>query len=127
MPGRGVNMGDGWETKRNRTPGNKDWVIVRLAHNGTINEALIDTCHFNGNFPDSCMIEGCTISISEESKLHSSDVKWSVILPQSKLKADTEHFYKEEIKEKGPYSHVRLTIFPDGGISRMRLFGNISD
>src|SRR5437867_1854450 len=46
LPGRGVNMGDGWETKRNRTPNNRDWVIVRLAHEGIIDEILIDTCHF---------------------------------------------------------------------------------
>jgi hypothetical protein len=52
MPGRGVNMGDGWETKRNRTPNNRDWVIVRLAHKGIIQKALIDTCHFKGNYPD---------------------------------------------------------------------------
>ena len=45
MPGRGVNMGDGWETKRNRTPNNHDWVIVRLAHKGILKKALIDTCH----------------------------------------------------------------------------------
>ena len=127
MPGRGINMGDGWETKRNRTPGNRDWVIVRLAHKGLINQALIDTCHFKGNFPDSCMIEGCTILTDEESKLNSAEIKWSIILPQTKLQADHEHYFKEEIKEKGPFTHVRLTIFPDGGISRMRLFGKISD
>ncbi len=126
MPGRGVNMGDGWETKRNRTPGNKDWVIVRLAHKGIINEALVDTCHFKGNYPDSCMIEGCNISLIDEVKLNTQDVQWSVILPQTKLKADHEHFFTRELINKGPFTHVRLTIFPDGGISRMRLFGNIS-
>ena len=59
MPGRGVNMGDGWETKRNRTPNNRDWVIVRLAHKGIIKKALIDTCHFKGNYPDTFTLEGC--------------------------------------------------------------------
>ena len=127
MPGRGVNMGDGWETKRNRIPRNKDWVIIRLAHKGSINQVLIDTCHFKGNFPDSCLIEGSNISIMEENKLTTSDIKWSVIIPKSKLQADHEHYFKEEINEKGPFTHVRLTIFPDGGISRMRLFGNISE
>ena len=126
MPGRGVNMGDGWETKRNRTPGNKDWVIVRLAHKGTIEKALIDTCHFKGNYPDSCQIEGCLLSKDSESTINSDSVKWSIILPQTKLKADHEHYFTNEIKDKGPFTHIRLTIFPDGGISRMRLFGNIS-
>lgn len=127
MPGKGINMGDGWETKRNRIPGNKDWVIVRLAYIGFINQVLIDTCHFKGNYPDSCMIEGCNIRVDEESKLKTSEVKWSVILAQTKLQADHEHYFKEEIKEKGPFTHARLTIAPDGGISRMRLFGKISE
>ena len=127
MPDRGINMGDGWETKRNRTPGNKDWVIVRLGHKGFINQVLVDTCHFKGNFPDSCMIEGCNILASDESKLNTAEIKWSIILPQTKLDADHEHYFKDEIKEKGPFTHVRLTIFPDGGISRMRLFGKITD
>jgi allantoicase len=125
MPGRGINMGDGWETKRNRTPGNKDWVIVRLAHNGTIEKILVDTCHFKGNYPDSCLIEGCTVSIDEEDKLKTDAVQWTAILPQSKLSADHEHFFDKEIINKGPFTHVRLTIFPDGGVSRMRLLGNI--
>ena len=69
MPGRGVNMGDGWETKRNSTPGNRDWVIVRLAHKGIIEKILVDTCHFKGNYPDSCLIEGCDIAYKDENKL----------------------------------------------------------
>jgi allantoicase len=125
MPGRGVNMGDGWETKRNRTPGNKDWVIVRLAHRGVIDKVLLDTCHFKGNYPDSAMIEGCDISIDDEKKLESGDVKWIPILPQSKLNADHEHYFEKEIGSKEPFTHVKLTIFPDGGVSRMRLWGRI--
>lgn len=127
MPGRGVNMGDGWETKRNRTAGNKDWVVVSLAHKGIIEKILIDTCHFKGNYPDSCMIEGCNIFGHEEKNLESDEIKWQMILPQSKLTADHEHLFNKEIKEKGPFTHVRLTIFPDGGISRMKLFGKITD
>jgi allantoicase len=126
MPGRGVNMGDGWETKRNRTTGNKDWVIVRLAHKGTIETILVDTCHFKGNYPDSCLIEGCNISIEEENKLSTDEIKWETILPQSKLSADYEHFFEREIISKNAFTHVRLSIFPDGGVSRMRLWGRIS-
>ncbi len=126
MPGRGVNMGDGWETKRNRTPNNRDWVIVRLAHKGIIQRALLDTCHFKGNYPDSCLIEGCNISMGEEKDLNSEKIKWATLLPQSKLQADHEHYFEKEIQSKEPFTHVRLTIFPDGGISRMRLFGTIN-
>jgi allantoicase len=127
MPERGLNMGDGWETKRNRTPGNKDWVIVRLAHSGNINNIVVDTCHFKGNYPDSCMIEGCTIKLSDESKIENDESLWKIVLAQVKLSADKEHFFKDEILNKGPFTHVRLTIFPDGGISRLRLFGTILD
>ncbi|HKR03171.1 MAG TPA: allantoicase [Bacteroidia bacterium] len=126
MPGRGVNMGDGWETKRNRTPNNRDWVIVRLAHRGSIKQIIVDTHHFRGNYPDSCLIEGCTVLPEDETRLNSPEIKWTTILPQSKLQADHEHLFEKEIQNIGPYTHVRLNIFPDGGISRMRLFGTIN-
>ena len=123
MPGRGINMGDGWETKRNRTPNNRDWVIVRLAHEGGINKVLIDTCHFKGNYPDTCLLEGCLISTDKEGDMTNNDIEWTTILPQTKLSADHEHFFDSISKQ--PFSHVRLTIFPDGGISRMRCWGTI--
>ncbi len=126
MPGRGVNMGDGWETKRNRTPNNKDWVMVKLAHEGTIKKALIDTCHFKGNYPDTCMIEGCNIEEGKNVDLQTEDIKWSTILPQTKLQADYEHYFENELENTDKkFTHIRLTIFPDGGISRMRLWGKI--
>ena len=125
MPGRGINMGDGWETKRNRTPNNKDWVIVRLAHEGMIKKALIDTCHFKGNYPDSCMIEGCNTAVDTD--FATATTEWLPILPQLKLQADHEHFFEKEILNSDQsFTHVRLTIFPDGGISRMRLGGIVS-
>ena len=118
-------MGDGWETRRNRTPNNKDWVIVRLAHKGIVEKILIDTCHFKGNYPDSCLIEGTVIAVTEEEKLSGNEVKWSTILPQTKLQADHEHSFEKELITKEPFTHARLTIFPDGGVSRMRLWGKI--
>jgi allantoicase len=120
MPGKGKDMGDGWETKRNRTPNNKDWVIIRLAKEGTIKQLLVDTHHFKGNYPDSCMIEGCKSADDNVEK-----AEWTVLLPQSKLKAHHEHLYEKEIENQGPFTHVRLSIFPDGGISRIRLWGII--
>ena len=125
MPNRGYNMGDGWETKRNRTPNNKDWVIIRLAHKGSIDKILVDTCHFKGNFPDSCSLEGCLIEKKDEGSLsHDSNI-WVPLLEKQKLMADAEHLFSKEIKQKGPFSHVKLTIYPDGGISRLRLWGKI--
>jgi allantoicase len=125
MPGRGINMGDGWETKRNRTPNNRDWVIVRLAHKGIVDNILVDTCHFKGNYPDSCLIEGCNILPEQEINLNSDTILWKTILPKSKLKANHEHYFQKEIENKEVFSHIRLSIFPDGGISRLRIFGRI--
>jgi allantoicase len=125
MPGRGINMGDGWETKRNRIPGNRDWVIVRLAHEGFVDKITIDTNHFKGNYPDSFLVEGCNIPIENEHMVDSSEIKWTTILPQSKLKGDQKHSFKKEIESKEAFTHVRLSIFPDGGISRMRVWGII--
>ena len=125
MPGRGVNMGDGWETKRNRTPGNCDWVFIRLAHKGTIERILVDTAHFKGNYPDSCQIDGCNIEPAEESNISSDKIRWTNILPKSKLSADHEHYFEKEIVSKEAFTHVKLTIFPDGGVSRLRLWGKI--
>lgn len=135
MPGRGVNMGDGWETKRNRTPNNRDWVIVRLAHKGVIQKALIDTCHFKGNYPDTFILEGTSIEAPVPSthgvdpKAESEALKsatWSTIIGRTKLQADFEHPFEQEVRCSEPVTHVRLSIFPDGGVSRMRLWGNIA-
>jgi len=123
MPGRGVNMGDGWETKRNRTPGNRDWVILKLAHAGTIEGVLVDTGHFKGNYPDSCSIEACTAGNDDE--VIKDKVEWKNLLPEQKLQADHEHDYTEEVNRLDGVTYVRLNIFPDGGISRLRLFGKI--
>lgn len=121
MPNRGANMGDGWETKRNRTPGNRDWVLVKLAIPGSIERIVVDTCHFKGNYPDSCSIEGC-MSNDDEAVINNK-VEWKTILPVQKLSADAEHEFQKNVIDPAIVSHVRLNIFPDGGISRLRLFG----
>ncbi|MDN3676772.1 allantoicase [Flavobacterium paronense] len=123
MPNRGANMGDGWETKRNRTPNNRDWVILKLAHKGTVDKIIVDTCHFKGNYPDSCSIEFC---VSDNDTAVINNGNWQTLLPQQKLSADNEHEYVKEINTHNAITHVRLNIFPDGGISRLRLFGKIS-
>ena len=123
MPNRGANMGDGWETKRNRTPNNRDWVILKLAHKGTVDRIVVDTCHFKGNYPDSCSIEYC-VSDTDEAVINGGN--WQTLLPQQKLSADNEHEFVKEINSHNAITHVRLNIFPDGGISRLRLFGKIN-
>lgn len=123
MPGRGINMGDGWETKRNRTPNNRDWLILQLAHRGIIEKVVIDTCHFKGNYPDSFTLDG--LNVSEDEAVH-DESNWQTIIPKTKLAADCIDEFVNEMAAGQTFTHVRLSIFPDGGVSRMRLFGKIA-
>ena len=123
MPNRGVNMGDGWETKRNRTPNNKDWVIIKLAHKGIAQKIIVDTNHFKGNYPDSCSIEYCFANIDDA--VINNAVEWENLLLQQKLSASAEHCFEKEINKHTAITHIRLNIFPDGGVSRLRIFGKI--
>jgi allantoicase len=123
MPGRAVNMGDGWETKRRRGPG-YDWLILRLGATGYVKQVEIDTSHFKGNYPDMASLEGCLAPGGSQRDLGSAD--WLEILPQTKLKAHFRHFFEDELRETGPFSHVRLNIFPDGGVSRLRVHGTLA-
>jgi len=120
-PGRGVNMGDGWETARRRGPGN-DWVIIALGQPGIIERAEIDTAHFKGNYPDRVSLEGGVFD-SDKAAVNSSD-GWQTLLPEEKLKMDQQHYF-EGLQPIGAVSHVRVAIYPDGGISRVRLFGQV--
>lgn len=111
MPGRAHNMSGGWETRRRRGPGH-DWVIVKLAAEGQVSRIEIDTNHFKGNYPDTASLEG-----SRDGKT------WFEILPRTKLEAHTRHFFRDELTASGPASQVRLNVFPDGGVSRLRIWG----
>lgn len=122
VAGRGVNMGDGWETARRRGPGN-DWVIFELGHAGAIDKVEVDTAHFKGNYPDRVSLEAALFSNSDDAT-HDSDA-WQTLLPESKLEMDKQHYFESELNALGPVSHVRMSIYPDGGVSRVRLFGHI--
>ena len=125
MPEPGENMGDGWETKRNRTPGNVDWVIIQLAARGMISRIVLDNKHFKGNYPHRFSIDGCRLDEGET--FEEDKAEWVELIRQAPLSADAEHEYEEEIVNQGPFTHVRLNIYPDGGVSRLRLFGSLSD
>ena len=122
MPGQALNMSDGWETKRRRGPG-YDWVIIKLGAVGTIQRVEVDTSWFKGNFPDRCSLEACNaagLSIEDPA------LAWQPVLPETKLQGHTRHFFLEELLEIGPVSHVRFNIFPDGGVSRLRVYGKLA-
>lgn len=125
-PGRGINMGDGWETARRRGPGH-DWAIIKLGHAGEVNRVVVDTAHFKGNFPDTCEVLGAYLpdhgDSFSEAEIAASET-WKPILARAKLQMDHIHeFAGHAVTEAGPVTHVRVAMFPDGGISRLRLYG----
>jgi allantoicase len=122
LPGRAPTMGDGWETRRKRVPG-FDWIVVKLATTGTVQRVEVDTNHYKGNFPDTCSLEGCVLQEDLLDFANAKDIAWQEILPRTKLQASHRHFFEQELRAKGPFTHVRLNIFPDGGISRLRVHG----
>lgn len=125
MPGRAANMGDGWETKRRRGLG-YDWVIVKLGRPGLIQQLEIDTNHFKGNYPDECSVDGCLAPDENIDILTWNDIEWAPVLPRLKLQASHQHYFDKQIKQVGPFSHLKLNIFPDGGISRLRVLGTVA-
>jgi allantoicase len=122
MPGRGLNMGDGWETRRRRGPGH-DWLIVRLGAIGTVERIEIDTHYFKGNYPDRASLDGILAPGATFETLQAAH--WRTLLPETKLHADRRHLITESLSTIGPISHVRLNIFPDGGVSRLRIHGRV--
>ncbi|XP_060947035.1 allantoicase isoform X2 [Limanda limanda] len=139
--GRAANMGDGWETARRLdrpthlkvdqqgildVPG-WEWAVFRLARPGVIRSVEVDTNHFKGNFPDSCRIEACTLTPEDEAPSSATgwrSVNWQILLRPQKLRPHHRHLFGEaELTLTPPISHVRLVIAPDGGVSRLRLWG----
>ena len=120
MPGRSTHMGNGWETKRRRGPGH-DWTIIRLGSPGEIEWAELDTDHFKGNAPDSCLLEACFLPDASAEMLLDPALSWTEIVPQNRLQPHSRHRF--DARRGAPATHVRLNIFPDGGVARLRLFG----
>jgi allantoicase len=94
MPGRAENMSDGWETKRRRGPGH-DWAIIKLARPGHIHAIEVDTSHFKGNFPESCSVEAVSTSATENRDLTDPSIRWTNVLPRTKLQAHTRHYFDQ--------------------------------
>ena len=123
MPGRAATMGDGWETRRRRGPGH-DWAVVALAAPGRVKRVIVDTNHFKGNCPDRCSLEACVVKGNVDA-LNAHELPWKPLLPETKLTPHAEHTFERELKDVGGCTHVRLSIYPDGGISRLRLWGSV--
>lgn len=122
LPGRGATMADGWETRRRREPG-FDWVILQLGHRGRVTAVEIDTAHFKGNFPHQVSIQAMGLSEESDGDLASRCLYWPTLLEPQLLQADAVHRFAAELCGLGPVTHLRVNMHPDGGMSRVRIFG----
>ena len=102
---------DGWETRRHRAP-DHDWCVVRLGAPGIIRGVVVDTAHFTGNFPEKCSLEASA-----------DQQEWTELLPHSGLLGDTQNTF--EIDDPHRYTHLRFHIYPDGGVARLRVHGEV--
>ena len=123
MPGRSTHMGNGWETKRRRGPGH-DWTIIRLAGAGVLESVELDTDHFKGNAPGSAMLECAHAPHASSDQLTGNATRWTTVVPRSPLQPHARHRW--EVPEAPAATHVRLNIYPDGGVARLRLFGRLA-
>jgi len=113
---------DGWETRRRRDleEGSHDWCIVRLGAAGIVRGVDVDTAFFTGNYPASCAIDACDgpSPTTPDALAHAS---WRELLPRTVLAGGTHNLFAVDSATKA--THLRLRIFPDGGVARLRVYG----
>ena len=122
-PGKAKNMGDGWETRRRRGKG-FDWLILNSLDGKEIDKIEISTHHFKGNFPSHCSLQAAYLPNSKNSKqIVKSSNTWKYLLKDAKLSANKVHVFKNNLMKKDKINFIKINIFPDGGISRFRIYG----
>jgi allantoicase len=122
-PGKAKNMGDGWETRRRRDKG-FDWLILNSLDGQEIDKIEISTHHFKGNFPSHCSLQATYLPSSKNySKIVNSSTKWKYLLKDAKLSSNKVHIFKNSLMKKDKINFIKINIFPDGGISRFRIYG----
>ncbi|GAA2788887.1 allantoicase [Kitasatospora paracochleata] len=121
-PGRASVMGEGWETRRRRDKAN-DWVQIALAGGGEVLAAEVDTTHFVANAPGWADLVGYDASAGGDPSTDADG--WFPILPRTRLQPDTRHRFRLTVGR--PVTHVRINVFPDGGLARLRLTGKLTE
>ncbi|HVQ40273.1 MAG TPA: allantoicase, partial [Pyrinomonadaceae bacterium] len=114
---------DGWESRRKRTPG-FDWCIIRLGLAGIVRGIVVDTSFFRGNYPEHCSLEACAMDgLPTTEQLTADAVEWTEILPQVPLSGDSQNPFPIESNQR--FTHLRFKIYPDGGVARFRVSGEV--
>ncbi|KAF4126300.1 allantoicase [Geosmithia morbida] len=119
LPGRGKDMGDGWETARSRGRDHVDWAIIRLGAPAYVQSLVVDTAHFRGNFPQKVAVQAIGWS-GEGEPAHDADA-WVDLVAPSKTGPDQEHAFDSAVKDEA-FTHIKLIMIPDGGVKRIRAF-----
>ncbi len=123
-PDKAINMGDGWETRRRREPG-YDWIVIALACPGIIERIEVDTGYYWGNYAYKCSLNGGLVEGLNDSAIITAAIFWDEILQPSPLSAKNVHNFDNLGYDK-PVSHIRLNIYPDGGVARLRIWGRVA-
>lgn len=123
--GDGLNMGDGWETRRRRGPG-FDWCIIELGHRCRVKEIIVDTAHFKGNYPDRFSIRAANLPHQPRKSLITQSIYWDELIGEHKLEMDCQNRFTVSNTDIGAVNYIRLNIFPDGGVSRLRVLGTLA-
>jgi allantoicase len=118
LPGRARSMGEGWENARRRDDGN-DWALFRLAGAGTVRHVELDTSYFLGNAPGWMRLSGCRVDADPDPEA----AEWVDLVPRQRSQPDTRHRFL--VEAAGPVTHVRLDVYPDGGLARLRVWGEL--
>ncbi|MDB3982622.1 allantoicase [Candidatus Pelagibacter sp.] len=124
-PGKAKNMGDGWETRRRRDKG-FDWLILNSIDGEKIDKIEISTHHFKGNFPSHCSLQAAYIPTKKSSSsIVNSSSKWKTLMNKTSLKANKTHTFRNTLMKKDKINFIKINIYPDGGISRLKIFGKV--
>ena len=107
---------DGWETRRRREPGH-DWCVIALGIPGAIGSVTVDTSYFTGNYPEAFSLDACGLGLEEDL----GKASWVEIIPRTELAGDTTATFP--VDDPHRVSLVRLNIYPDGGVARLRVEG----
>jgi allantoicase len=125
MDGKYTDRGkwmDGWETRRRRDGGTHDWCVVRLGARGLVRGVDVDTSFFKGNYPEAFAIDVCDLPALATADA-ATDASWTEVLPRSALKGDAHNLFA--VASAPAATHLRLRIFPDGGVARLRVHGEV--
>lgn len=122
-PGPAVEWGKGWETRRLRKPGH-DWAVIALAAPGTLDRILVDTTYYTGNFPAAFSLQGARLENTSDEVALNQAMYWPELVGRTELKGGCQNAVElSAALRETLVTHVRLNIYPDGGVTRLRLLG----